>query len=66
MAIIDHILYQAKTKIDNEKLTINVKRTKYINKIVKHIDKEQRRILLNTMPNKIRKKGKDKTVKNQC
>lgn len=43
---------------------MNKKKARYIDKIAKQVDKKQEKILLNTFANKIRKKIKNKTIKN--
>lgn len=41
------------------------KKAKYINEMTRQIDRKQRKILLNIIDNKIKKKAKNKAIKNQ-
>lgn len=60
----DHILSQAKAKVNCKRLVIDEKKTRCINEIRKKVDSKQKKSLLNTLANKIRKKGKNKAIKN--
>lgn len=56
---------QVKTRVDYKKLITDKKKAKCIDKMEGQIDREQKKISLNAMANKIRKEAKNKAVKNQ-
>lgn len=60
MVIINHILSQAKARINCKKLVTDEEKVRYINKIAKQVDREQGNILLNALANKIKKEVKTK------
>lgn len=64
MVIINHILYQIEARIDCEKLVTDEKKTRYIDEMVKQVDRKQEKLLLNALANQIKKETKSKTIKN--
>lgn len=64
IVIIDHILRQVKARVNHERLITDKKKAKYIDEMAKQVNREQRKILLNALANKIRKEAKSQVVKN--
>lgn len=62
--IIDHILRQAKARVDRERLATDEEKARYIDEMARQVDREQGKFLLNALANKIRKEAKRKVVKN--
>lgn len=65
LVIIDHILRRAKARVDHERLATDEEKARCIDEMARQVDREQGKISLNALANKIRKEAKDKAVENQ-